>query len=324
MIKITLPDGAVKEVAKGSTALDVARSISEGLARKVLAASINGEVWDATRPINEDATLKLLTWTDTDGKSTFWHSSAHLLAEAVEDAFPGAKFWVGPPVDSGGFYYDMDLGGRQITEDDLRKLEAKMAELAKQNEVYRRQEISKAEAIKYFTEKGDEYKLDLLENLQDGQITFYTQGRFTDLCRGPHIPNTGFIKAVRLTNIAGAYWKGDEKNKQLTRVYGVTFPSQKELDEYLAMIEEAKKRDHRKLGKELGIFTFDDMVGPGLPLWMPNGTVIIEQLKKRAKETKAPAGYKRVAPPNIAKESMYTPGGPLPYSQDSMFPPMEL
>src|ERR1700761_4087340 len=324
MIKITFPDGAVREYESGVTALEVARSISEGLARKVLAASVNGQVWDATRPITTDATLKLLTWTDTDGKSTFWHSSAHLLAEAVEALYPGVKFWVGPPVDSGGFYYDMDLGGRQISEDDLRKLEVKMAELAKNNEVYRRKEISKAEAIKYFTDKGDEYKLDLLENLQDGNITFYTQGAFTDLCRGPHIPNTGFIKAIRLTNIAGAYWKGDERNKQLTRLYGVTFPNQKELDEYLAMIEEAKKRDHRKLGKELGIFTFDDMVGPGLPLWMPNGTVIIEQLKKRAKETKAPAGYKRVAPPNIAKESMYTPGGPLPYSQDSMFPPMEL
>jgi threonyl-tRNA synthetase len=324
MIKITFPDGAVREYESGSTALDIARSISEGLAKKVLAANVNGQVWDATRPITTDATLKLLTWTDTDGKSTFWHSSAHLLAEAVEALFPGVKFWVGPPIDSGGFYYDMDLGGRQVTDDDLRKLETKMAELAKKNEVYRRQEISKAEAIKYFTNKGDEYKLDLLENLQDGNITFYTQGAFTDLCRGPHIPNTGFIKAVRLTNIAGAYWKGDERNKQLTRIYGVTFPAQKELDEYLAMIEEAKKRDHRKLGKELGIFTFDDQVGPGLPLWMPNGAVIIEQLEKLAKETEERAGYKRVVTPNIAKESLYITSGHLPYYQDSMFPPMEL
>jgi threonyl-tRNA synthetase len=324
MIKITFPDGAVREYESGITALAIARSISEGLAKKVLAASVNGQVWDATRPITTDATLKLLTWTDTDGKSTFWHSSAHLLAEAVEALYPGAKFWVGPPVDGGGFYYDMDLGGRQIGDDDMRKLEVKMAELAKQNEVYRRQEISKAEAIKYFTDKGDEYKLDLLENLQDGQITFYTQGNFTDLCRGPHIPNTGFIKAVRLTNIAGAYWKGDEKNKQLTRVYGVTFPSQKELDEYLLMLEEAKKRDHRKLGKELGIFTFDEQVGPGLVLWMPNGTVIIEQLEKLAKETEERAGYKRVVTPNIAKESLYITSGHLPYYEDSMFPPMEL
>jgi threonyl-tRNA synthetase len=324
MIKITFPDGAVREYESGSTALEIARSISEGLAKKVLAASVNGQVWDATRPITNDATLKLLTWTDTDGKTTFWHSSAHLLAEAVEALFPGAKFWVGPPVDGGGFYYDMDLGGRQITEDDLRKLEVKMAELARQTEAFRRREISKAEAIQYFADKGDEYKLDLLENLQDGQITFYTQGNFTDLCRDPHIPNTGFIKAIRLTNIAGAYWKGDEKNKQLTRVYGVTFPSQKELDEYLLMLEEAKKRDHRKLGKELGIFTFDDQVGPGLPLWMPNGAVIIEQLEKLAKDTEERAGYKRVVTPNIAKESLYITSGHLPYYQDSMFPPMEL
>jgi threonyl-tRNA synthetase len=324
MIKITFPDGAVREYESGSSALDIAKSISEGLAKKVLAASINGQVWDATRPITGDATLKLLTWADTDGKTTFWHSSAHLLAEAVESLFPGAKFWVGPPVDGGGFYYDMDLGGRQITEEDLRKLEVKMAELAKQTEAFRRREISKAEAIKYFADKGDEYKLDLLENLQDGQITFYSQGNFTDLCRGPHIPNTGFIKAIKLTNIAGAYWKGDERNKQLTRVYGVTFPSQKEMDEYLLMLEEAKKRDHRKLGKELGIFTFDEQVGPGLPLWMPNGTVIIEELERLAKDTEAKAGYKRVVTPNIAKESLYITSGHLPYYQDSMFPPMEL
>jgi threonyl-tRNA synthetase len=324
MIKITFPDGAVREYESGSTALEIARSISEGLAKKVLAASVNGQVWDATRPITTDATLKLLTWADTDGKTTFWHSSAHLLAEAVESLFPGAKFWVGPPVDGGGFYYDMDLGGRQITDDDLRKLEVKMAELAKQAEAFRRREISKPEAIKYFADKGDEYKLDLLENLQDRQITFYTQGNFTDLCRGPHIPNTGFIKAIRLTNIAGAYWKGDERNKQLTRVYGVTFPAQKELDEYLLMLEEAKKRDHRKLGKELGIFTFDEQVGPGLPLWMPNGAIIIEELERLAKQTEERAGYKRVVTPNIAKESLYITSGHLPYYQDSMFPPMEL
>ena len=323
IINITLPDGTVRQYPKGSTALDIAKSISEGLARKVLAADINGQVWDATRSINEDVSLKLLTWDDTGGKSTFWHSSAHLMAEAIESMFPGVKFWVGPPVDN-GFYYDVDLGDRSISEEDLRKLEVKMAELAKQNNKYIRKEIPKAEAVQYFTEKGDEYKLDLLQGLQDGNITFYTQGNFTDLCRGPHIPNTGFIKAIKLTNIAGAYWKGDEKNKQLTRIYGVTFPSQKQLDEYLQMLEEAKKRDHRKLGKELGIFTMDDDVGPGLPLWLPNGTIVIEELEKLAKETESAGGYKRVVTPHIAKESMYLKSGHLPYYEDSMYPPMEL
>lgn len=323
MIKITLPDGAVREYEAGVSALDIAKSISEGLARKVLAANVNGQVWDATRPITEDAALKLLTWDDDGGKSTFWHSSAHLMAEAVEDLFPGAKFWVGPAIEK-GFYYDIDLGGRQISEDDLRKLEKKMNELAKQNNSYVRKAMPKAEAVQYFTEKGDEYKLDLLSNLNDGEITFYTQGTFTDLCRGPHIPTTAPIKAIKLTNIAGAYWKNDANNKQLTRIYGVTFPSQKELDKYLLMLEEAKKRDHRKLGKELGIFTMDDDVGPGLPLWMPNGTVIIEELEKLAKETEVKGGYKRVVTPHIAKESMYLTSGHLPYYQDSMFPPMEL
>jgi threonyl-tRNA synthetase len=323
MINITLPDGSVRQYEAGTSALDIAKSISEGLARKVLAASVNGQVWDATRPITEDATLKLLTWDDTDGKSTFWHSSAHLMAEAVESLFPGVKFWVGPPLEN-GFYYDMDLGDRKITEEDLAALEKKMTELARQNNSYIRKEVPKAEAVQYFTEKGDEYKLDLLQGLEDGKITFYTQGGFTDLCRGPHIPSTGPIKAIKLTNIAGAYWKGDEKNKQLTRIYGITFPNQKELDEYLHMLEEARKRDHRKLGKELGIFTMDDDVGPGLPLWLPNGTIIIEELEKLAKETEEEAGYKRVVTPHIAKESMYLTSGHLPYYQDSMFPAMEL
>lgn len=322
-INITLPDGAVRQYAKGISALDIAKSISEGLARKVLAAEINGQVWDATRPINEDAGFKLLTWDDNGGKNTFWHSSAHLMAEAIESMYPGAKFWVGPPLDN-GFYYDVDLGGQSITEEDLRKIEKKMSELARQNNPYIRKEIPKTEAVNYFTEKGDEYKLDLLQGLEDGAITFYTQGNFTDLCRGPHIPSTGFIKAIRLTNIAGAYWKGDEKNKQLTRIYGVTFPSQKQLDEYLQMLEEAKKRDHRKLGKELGIYTLDDDVGQGLIMWMPNGTVIIEELEKLAKETELEAGYKRVVTPHIAKESMYITSGHLPYYADSMYPPMEL
>ena len=323
MIKITLPDGAVREYEKGVSALDVAKSISEGLARKVLAATINDLVLDAAQPINEDASLKLLTWDDGAGKSTFWHSSAHLMAEAVEAAFPGVKFWVGPAIEK-GFYYDMDLGDQKITEEDLLKLEKKMGDLARQNNPYVRKFVPKAEAVNYFNEKGDEYKLDLLNGLTDGEITFYTQGGFTDLCRGPHITHTGFIKAIKLTSIAGAYWKGDEKNKQLTRIYGVTFPNQKELDEYLAMLEEAKKRDHRKLGKELGIFTMDDDVGPGLVLWMPNGTVIIEELEKLAKETEMAAGYKRVVTPHIAKEIMYLTSGHLPYYADSMFPPMEM
>lgn len=323
MINVTLPDGAVRQYESGVSALDIAKSISEGLARKVLAASVNGQVWDATRPITTDVSLKLLTWDDNDGKSTFWHSSAHLMAEAIEAKYPGAKFWVGPAIDK-GFYYDIDLGDRKISEEDLAELEKMMNGLAKKSNPYVRKEIAKAEALAYFTEKGDEYKLDLLSNLEDGAITFYTQGEFTDLCRGPHIPNTGFIKAIKLTSIAGAYWKGDEKNKMLTRVYGVTFPNQKELDEYMLMLEEAKKRDHRKLGKELGIYTMDDDVGQGLPLWMPNGTVIIEELEKLAKETEEAAGYQRVVTPHIAKESMYLTSGHLPYYADSMFPPMEM
>ncbi|MCO5237529.1 MAG: threonine--tRNA ligase [Chitinophagaceae bacterium] len=323
MVKITFPDGAVREYRPGITAMEIAEGISRGLAKKVLAATVNGQVWDAVRPIYNDSTLKLLTWEEAEGKSTFWHSSAHLMAEAVESQFPGVKFWVGPPVEN-GFYYDMDLGDRKLSEEDLAAIEKKMNELAKQNNPYVRKEISKAEAIRYFEDKGDEYKLDLLQNLEDGNITFYTQGAFTDLCRGPHIPQTGLIRAIKLTNIAGAYWKGDEKNKQLTRIYGITFPNQKELDEYLHMLEEAKKRDHRKLGKELGIFTFDDDIGPGLPLWMPNGAIIIEELEKLAKDTEEQAGYKRVVTPHIAKENLYLTSGHLPYYQDSMYPPMEL
>lgn len=323
MINISFPDGAVRQYEEGISALEIAKSISEGLARKVLAARVNGEVWDATRPIHNDASLQLLTWTDTDGQNTFWHSSAHLMAEAVESMFPGVKFWVGPAIEK-GFYYDMDLGDRKMSEEDLRELEKKMNELARQSNPYQRREISKADAVQYFTDKGDEYKIDLLQNLEDGNITFYSQGAFTDLCRGPHIPNTGFIKAIKLTGIAGAYWKGDEKNKMLTRVYGITFPNQKELDEYLVMLEEAKKRDHRKLGKELGIYTMNDDVGQGLILWMPNGTVIIEELEKLAKETELEAGYKRVVTPHIAKENLYLTSGHLPYYADSMYPPMEL
>ncbi len=323
MINITFPDKAVRQYEQGISALNIAKQISEGLARKILAVDINGEIWDITRSINDDASIKFLTWDDEKAKSTFWHSSAHLMAEAVESLFPGVKFWVGPPLEK-GFYYDMDLGDNKIEEEDLRKLEVKMAELAKQNNYFERKKISKGDAIKYFEAKGDEYKLDLLSGLQDGEITFYSQGKFTDLCRGPHIPSTAFIKGIKLTSIAGAYWKGDENNKMLTRIYGVTFPTQKELDEYLLLLEEAKKRDHRKLGKELGIFTMDDDVGPGLPLWLPNGTVIIEELEKLAKETELEAGYKRVLTPHIAKEDLYLTSGHLPYYKDSMYPPMEL
>jgi len=323
MINITFPDGAVKQYEDGITSMQIAQSISAGLARNILASKVNGEVWDLSRPIHKDASVHFLKWDDAEGKSTFWHSSAHLMAEAVESLFPGTKFWVGPPVDN-GFYYDMDLGGQTITESDLDKLEQKMKQLAKQNNPYIRKEIPKNEAVSYFEKKGDEYKLDLLRGLEDGHITFYTQGNFTDLCRGPHIPSTGFIKGIKLTSIAGAYWKGDEKNKMLTRIYGVTFPNQKELDEHLAMLEEAKKRDHRKLGKELGIYTIDEEVGPGLPLWMPNGTIIIEELEKLAKKTEEDAGYKRVVTPHIAKESLYLTSGHLPYYKDSMYPPMEL
>ena len=323
MINISFPDGAVRQYECGISAIEIAKSISEGLARKILAAKVNDKVVDVTFPITTDSQLQLLTWDNSEGKNTFWHSSAHLMAEAIEDKYPGAKFWVGPALEK-GFYYDVDLGDKKITEEDLLAIEKKMNELAKQNNVFVRKEMPKKEAVSYFFEKNDEYKLDLLHNLNDGEITFYTQGNFTDLCRGPHIPSTGFIKAIKLTSIAGAFWKGDEKNKMLTRIYGITFPNQKELDEYLALLEEAKKRDHRKLGKELSIYTMDDQVGQGLILWMPNGTVIIEELEKLAKQTETAGGYKRVVTPHIAKESLYHTSGHLPYYADSMFPPMEI
>lgn len=323
MINISFPDGAVRQYENGISAIEIAKSISEGLARKILVAKVNDKVVDVTFPITDDSKLQLLTWDDAEGKNTFWHSSAHLMAEAIEDKFPGAKFWVGPALEK-GFYYDVDLGDKKMSEEDLLAIEKKMNELAKQNNAYIRKEQAKADAIAYFAEKGDEYKLDLLQNLEDGSITFYTQGNFTDLCRGPHIPSTGFIKAIKLTSIAGAFWKGDEKNKMLTRIYGITFPNQKELDEYLVLLEEAKKRDHRKLGKELSIFTTTEDVGQGLILWLPNGTVIIEELEKLAKETELAAGYKRVVTPHIAKENLYLTSGHLPYYAESMFPPMEM
>ena len=323
MVKITLPDGSVREFNEGVTAYEVAASISQGLAKAVLAAEVNGEVWDLTRPITKDSTVKLLKFEDEWGKKTFWHSSAHLMAEAIEEAYPGVKFWVGPPLDN-GYYYDIDMGDNKLTEEDLIKIEKRMTELAAQANKYVRIEMPKDEAVKYFTEKGDEYKLDLLKGLTDGEITFYKQGHFTDLCRGPHIPSTDYIKAVKLLNIAGAYWKGDERNKQLTRVYGITFPKQAQLDAHLAMLEEARKNDHRTLGKELEIFTFDDEVGPGLPLWLPKGAVIIEKLERLAKDSEHEQGYVRVKSPHLAKEALYLRSGHLPYYADSMFPPMEM
>ncbi|WP_306642787.1 threonine--tRNA ligase [Sanyastnella coralliicola] len=322
MINITLPDGSVREVEQGTTAMQVAQSISEGLARKVLAAEVNGEVYDLTRPINDNATLKLLTWDDDGAKSTLWHSSAHLMAEALEEFYPGVKFWVGPPVEN-GFYYDVDFGEETFSEHDFQKVEKKMLELASQKNEYVRKEISKDEAIAYYKEKGDDYKLDLLEGLEDGSITFYTQGNFTDLCRGPHIPNTGHIKAVKLMNVAGAYFKGDEKNKQLTRIYGVAFPKQKMLNEHLTLLEEAKKRDHRKLGKELDLFHFSENVGQGLPLWLPKGAELRARLENFLKEAQRKAGYEPVITPHIASKDLYVTSGHFAkYGEDS-FQPIE-
>ena len=319
-MNITFPDGAVRQYEQGSSALDIAKSISEGLARKILAAEVNGEVWDLTRSINDDASVKFLSWDDDKAKSTFWHSSAHLMAEAIEDTFPGVKFWVGPPIEK-GFYYDIDLGDNVITETDLVKLEKKMAELSKQNNSFIRKEISKADAIKYFEDKGDEYKLDLLSNLEDGNITFYTQGQFTDLCRGPHIPATGSIKGIKLTSIAGAYWKGDEKNKMLTRIYGVTFPNQKELEEYLVFLEEAKKRDHRKIGKELELFTFSEKVGAGLPLWLPKGAMLRQRLQDFMQKAQLESGYLPVITPHIGSKNLYVTSGHYEkYGADSFQP----
>jgi threonyl-tRNA synthetase len=319
-IKITLPDGSVREFPKGSTGLDVALSISEGLARNVLAAKVNGEVWDATRPIHGDANLQLLTWNDDAGKATFWHSSAHLMAEALEALYPGIKFGIGPAIET-GFYYDVDFGDMEFKSDQLDQIEKKMLELAKDKNPYIRKEVSKADALDYFSKKGDEYKLDLLQDLQDGTITFYEQGSFTDLCRGPHIPNTGFVKAAKIMNIAGAYWRGDEKRKQLTRLYGVTFPKQKELTEYLELLEEAKKRDHRKLGKELELFAFSEKVGMGLPLWLPKGTLLRERLESFLRKAQVKAGYQPVVTPHIGSKELYVTSGHYEkYGADSFQP----
>lgn len=319
-IRVTLPDGSVRQYPKGSTGLDIATQISEGLARNVLAAKVNGVVQDATRPIETDAQVQLLTWNDPEGKATFWHSSAHLLAEALEALYPGVKFGIGPAIET-GFYYDVDLGGQPFSQEDFKKVEDKMLELARQKEAYIRKPMSKQDAIAYFEEKGDPYKLDLLEGLDDGTITFYSQGNFTDLCRGPHIPNTGFIKAAKLMNVAGAYWRGNEKNKQLTRIYAVTYPKQKELDEYLYLLEEAKKRDHRKLGKELELFAFSEKVGAGLPLWLPKGTMLRERLENFLRKAQLRAGYSPVVTPHIGSKQLYVTSGHWDkYGEDSFQP----
>lgn len=322
MIQITLPDGAIREYPSGSTGHDIAKSISEGLARNVLAIQVNGQVWDASRQINEDASIKLITWSDAEGKTTLWHSSAHLLAEVLEEMYPGTKFGIGPAIEK-GFYYDVDFGDVSISSDDFELIEKRMLEKAKTKEVFQRSAVTKAKAIAYFEKKGDPYKLELLQGLKDGDITFYQQGNFTDLCRGPHIPDTGFIKAVKLTSIAGAYWRGDEKNKQLTRIYGITFTKVSELTEHMLLIEEAKKRDHRKIGREMELFTFSEKVGQGLPLWLPKGALLRDRLEGFLKKLQAKAGYEQVVTPHIGNKNLYVTSGHFEkYGKDS-FQPIE-
>ncbi|MEX2235595.1 MAG: threonine--tRNA ligase [Cyclobacteriaceae bacterium] len=319
-VKISFPDGNVREFPSGVTGADIARSISEGLARNALAIEANGEVIELSRPIATDASARILTWSDSKGKNTFWHSSAHLLAEALESLYPGVKFGIGPAIES-GFYYDVDLGDRTFGETDLSAIEAKMKELAKKESPYLRKEVSKAEALDYFKQKNDPYKIELINDLQDGSITFYQQGNFVDLCRGPHLPTTGFIKAVKLLNVAGAYWRGNEKNKMLTRIYGITFPKQKELEEYLHVLEEAKKRDHRKLGKELELFAFSEKVGMGLPLWLPKGTILRERLEQFMRKAQVKAGYDPVVTPHIGSKALYVTSGHYEkYGKDSFQP----
>lgn len=322
MIQITLPDGAIREYPSGSTGHDIAKSISEGLARNVLAIQVNGQVWDASRPITEDASIRLITWSDAEGKTTLWHSSAHLLAEVLEEMYPGTKFGIGPAIEK-GFYYDVDFGDFSISSDDFERIEKRMLEKAKTKEVFQRSSVSKEEAIAYFEKKGDPYKLELIQGLKDGEITFYQQGNFTDLCRGPHIPDTGFIKAVKLTSIAGAYWRGDEKNKQLTRIYGITFTKLSELTEHILLIEEAKKRDHRKIGREMELFTFSEKVGLGLPLWLPKGALLRDRLEGFLKKLQAKAGYEQVVTPHIGNKNLYVTSGHFEkYGKDS-FQPIE-
>lgn len=320
MITITLPDNSTKQIAKGSTGMDIAMSISEGLARNSLAIGVNGITQDLLKPISEDAHIKIFTWNDLEGKSAMWHSSAHLMAAAIENLFPGVKFGIGPDIEN-GFYYDIDFLDHTLTNDDLEKIEKKMTELASQKHTFTYRQVSKQEALDYFTKKNDEYKLELINELEDGTISFYQSGDFVDLCRGPHIPDTSFIKAIKLTAIAGAYWRGDEKRKQLTRVYGITFPKKKELDEYLLMLEEAKKRDHRKLGKELELFTFSQKVGSGLPLWLPKGAALRERLENFLKKVQKEYGYEQVICPHIGNVELYkTSGHYQKYGKDSFQP----
>ncbi len=320
MINITLPDGSVKQYPKGTNAFEIAKSISEGLARNVLSAKVNGVVMEANRPINEDATVQLLTWRDEEGKATMWHSSAHLMAEAIEALYPGVKFGIGPDIEN-GFYYDVDFGEYSISEKDFQKIEQKMQELARQKQPFIRKEVSKQQAIDYFTQKGDEYKLELINDLEDGRITFYETGNFTDLCRGPHLADTSAIKAIKLLKIAGAYWRGDETRKQLTRIYGITFPKKKELTEYMALLEEAKKRDHRILGKQMELFAFSDAVGQGLPLWLPKGARLRELLEQYLKRVQRAAGYEPVITPHIGNVNLYkTSGHYQKYGEESFRP----
>ena len=320
MIKIIFPDGQIKEYSKGITPMDIALSISEGLARNVLAAKLNDQVVDSSTPIVTDSNLQLLTWNDVEGKKTFWHSSAHLLAEAIEFLYPGTKFGIGPAIEN-GFYYDIDLGDQEFGQEHFKAVEDKMLELARLKLDYVRKEISKKDAVQYFTLKNDEYKLELLEGLSDGDITFYSQGNFTDLCKGPHIPSTSFIKAVKVLSVAGAYWRGDEKRKQMTRIYAITFPKAKELEEYMTLLEESKKRDHRKLGKELELFAFSEKVGLGLPLWLPKGTILRERLENFLRRAQVRAGYSPVITPHIASKELYvTSGHYAKYGKDSFQP----
>jgi threonyl-tRNA synthetase len=319
-ITISLPDGSKREYPKGTKGIDIAKSISEGLARVALAIEVNGEIRDLSRPVDADADVKILRWEDKGGKYAFWHSSAHLMAEALEALYPGVRFGIGPPIES-GFYYDVDLGDRPFGEEDLAAVERKMTELARNNSAFVRKEVAKKEAVAFFTEKNDPYKIELLRDLEDGTITFYTQGNFVDLCRGPHVPHTGVIKAVKLLSVAGAYWRGDEKNKMLTRIYGISFPKQKELDEYLVLLEEAKKRDHRKLGRELELFAFSEKVGMGLPLWLPKGTILRERLEQFMRRAQVRAGYDPVVTPHIGGKSLYVTSGHYEkYGKDSFQP----
>ena len=320
MIKVTLPDGSVKEVEKGTTSMDVAMGISEGLARNVLAAKIDGNVVDATLPLDKDIELTLLTSRDAEGMTTLWHSSAHLMAEAIQHYYPKAKFTIGPPIEN-GFYYDIDFGDETLTEGDLKKLEEKTLELARHKNTFERSEVTKADALSYYEKDNNEYKIELINDLEDGSITFYKQGDFYDLCRGPHIPHTGFIKAVKLLSVAGAYWRGDEKNKQLTRVYGITFTKASDLKDYMNLLEEAKKRDHRKLGKELELFTFSEKVGQGLPLWLPKGTALRERLVNFLKKAQDRMGYVQVITPHIGHKDLYVTSGHYEkYGEDSFQP----